>query len=198
MTSDVSNATRRALAMLAVLTIDTATSTSIAARQTSPAKVCALLPIQELEALYGSRAGVPRGTDTSTISSCTVIIANQAVKVSSSPPGTPDEPKTVKMGLKALTAMVNDATGQIKPEQKDYGTVGCSRITITNDFRNKPLDKPVGSTTCFQLDGGYLSLTLTSDDPSIISDQRVMALLAKTADRRKGGSGDVPFPRRPL
>ena len=69
--------------------------------QSPNAKVCGLLPIAELETLYGAKAGTPLGADARALSTCTVTIAGQAVKVAPARPGTAGLPATVHAGLTA-------------------------------------------------------------------------------------------------
>lgn len=150
------------------------------------AKACGLLPVPDIEALYKAKVSTaPRGTDGSALSICTVTIAGQAVKVSSSPPGTAGVPSSVQQGLAAMQGITSSSKDGPKPEAKDYGDVGCARITTTTGFDKKPLAKPIYSTSCFQVTGGYLILTIVSDDPTIATDEHVKALLANSAARRK-------------
>jgi hypothetical protein len=148
------------------------------------AKVCGLLPIPELETLYHAKAGALAGTDASSLSTCTVTIAGQAVKVASARPGTAGLPATIEAGLAASAAMTASGKSGITQESKDYGDVGCRRTTMTQDLDKKPLPKPMHSTSCFQITGGYLILTLVSDKASIVTDDHVKTLLAKAAARR--------------
>lgn len=108
------------------------------------ATVCALLPIADLETLYGATAGTPS--------------AAGAMSASSKPGMT--------------------------HESRDYGDVGCRRVTATQDLDNKPMPRPIVSTSCFQTNGGYLILTLTSDNAGLVTDEHVKTLLAKAAARR--------------
>ena len=157
---------------------------SLAQAPGAGAKVCSLLPVAELETLYHAKAGAPAGTDATALSTCTVTIAGQAVKVSSARPGTAGLPVTVQAGLAASAAMTASSKSGLTQESKDYGDVGCRRTTMTQDLDKKPLSKPVHSTSCFQVTGGYLILTLVSEDASIVTDDHVKTLLAKAAARR--------------
>lgn len=180
----VSRASRTGMSAI-FLAFALAASPGAAASQ-EPAKACGLLPIDDIEALYKAKISAPpHGTDSKAISICTVTVASQAVKVSSSPPGTPGVATSVQQGLAALQSMAASSKTATKPETKDYGDVGCVRFTIINDFDKKPLPKPVHTTSCFQVTGGYLILTIASDDPTIATDDHVKGLLAKAAARRK-------------
>lgn len=148
------------------------------------AKVCGLLPIPEIEALYHAKASPPSGTDASALSTCTVTISGQAVKVASARPGTAGLPTSIEAGLAESAAMTANNKSGITQTSKDYGDVGCRRTTMTQDLDRKPLPKPVHSTSCFQITGGYLILTLVSNDASIVTDDHVKTLLAKAAARR--------------
>ena len=128
--------------------------------------------------------GALAGTDASSLSTCTVTIAGQAVKVASARPGTAGLPATIEAGLAASAAMTASGKSGITQESKDYGDVGCRRTTMTQDLDKKPLPKPMHSTSCFQITGGYLILTLVSDKASIVTDDHVKTLLAKAAARR--------------
>ena len=44
--------------------------------------------------------------------------------------------------------------------------------------------RPIVSTSCFQTNGGYLILTLTSDNVGLVTDEHVKTLLAKATARR--------------
>ena len=86
----------------------------------------------------------------------------------------------MKEGLAAQQAMP-PGRGMSKADVTDYGEVGCVHSTLTLGS-----DKPVHSTGCFQVAGGYLHLTLTSEDPSLVSNDHVKGLLQKALARRKG------------
>ena len=150
------------------------------------AKACAWLPVADIEALYGTKVSAPpRGTDSPSLSTCTVTIAGQAIKVGSAPPGTPGVPTSVQQALAASQTMAANSKNAVKPEVKDYGDVGCTRTTISQNLDKTPLPKPIYSTACFQVTGGYLILTLVSNDASIATDEHAKALLAKAAALRK-------------
>ncbi|HUL75331.1 MAG TPA: hypothetical protein VLT86_19620 [Vicinamibacterales bacterium] len=150
----------------------------------APAKVCGLLPIADIEALYGTKADAPRGTDNTALSTCSVTIANQIVTIRSSAPGTSGAPVSVQAGLAAQQAQP-PGRGMTRAEARDYGDVGCLHSTMTEGPDRKPLPKPIHATSCFLVTGGYLHLTLTSDDAGLASDEHVKGLLAKAAARRK-------------
>ena len=81
----------------------------------------------------------------------------------------------MKAGLAAQQAV---PPGRGMSAVTDCGEVVCVHSTLTLGS-----DKPVHSTGCFQVAGGYLHLTLTSEDGS---NEHVKDLLQKALARRKG------------
>lgn len=150
---------------------------------------CRLLPIAEVEALSGTKAGMPpHGYHSDADSTCMVSFGNDGgfVRVVSASPEAPGVAPTVQGQLGALRSKI--VTGQYPPkvETRDYGNVGCLGITFTSDPQGRAYDKPIHQTICLQLTGGYLLLHLASHNDPILSDEHVKALLAKAAERRKG------------
>ena len=148
-------------------------------------KVCGLLPVSELEAHFGGKASRPRGSDGQTLSECTLTIKGHLVKIQSGQPGTPGLPTTVQQGLKAIDRIATDSKlGGKSPstQSKDFGSIGCGTQTFEGLQGTK---STLYSTTCFRVQGGYLSLVLASDDPQQVSFEIVKDFLEKAAARRK-------------
>ena len=167
---------------------------TVAQAQTAPNRevlACRLLPIAEVEALSGAKAAMPpRGYNSNdSDSTCTVSIANAGVVVVvSATTGAAGGAQTVEGQLGALRSTIaNGVNAPHAPnvETKDYGDVGCLRVTFTSGPDGKTYDKPIHETMCLQLTGGYLLLHLASHDDAILSDEHVKALLAKAAEKRK-------------
>jgi len=181
MVARVSRTVRFAIALAIGLVVTGSARTPAAGQAGAPAKACGLLPIADIEALYGAKASMPRGTDSDTLSTCSVTIANQIVTVRSSAPGTQGTPASVQAGIAAQQSMP-PGRGMTRAEAKDYGDVGCLHSTITLGPDRTP---PIHSTSCFLVTAGFLQLALTSEDAGLVSDDHVKGLLAKAAARRK-------------
>jgi hypothetical protein len=81
-------------------------------------------------------------------------------------------------------AMARDSFMTID-EPKDFGDVGCYTGKVTAPVTEPGFGKPVHTTTCFMVRGGYLLLTLGSEDPSHVSFDAVKRFLEKAAARRR-------------
>jgi hypothetical protein len=160
---------------------------------TPNAKACSLLPIADLEAHFGGKATPPRGvTGVSAGSTCSVHIKSQhfehVIKIQIEPPGTPGLPRTIKEGLAGARMMWEDAkahnSAMVLLEEKDFGSVGCYSAKLSlGQFASKS-----GAwgydTTCFLVQGGFLLLSVSSDNPKDISLEVVKGFLEKAASRR--------------
>jgi hypothetical protein len=165
----------------------TAGPRSVAA-QTSPsygpeAKACKLMPTPELEASYGGKATNPHGTD-SVGSICTVNIGGLAVKLQSAPPGTGGVPTSIPQGLMGARMMLGEAKQAPETSTKDFGKVGCLSMKMTKGFDGKPLAKPLLTTSCFLVEGGYLNMSVSSENPKQVGFDVVKPLLEKAAAKR--------------
>jgi hypothetical protein len=155
------------------------------ATSTPNAKACSLLPIADLEAHFGGKATPPRGvTGVSAGSTCSVRINSHHIKIQSEPPGTPGLPRTIKEGLPGARMMAEDAKAMVLLEGKDFGSIGCYSAKVSlGQFASKS-----GAwgydTTCFLVQGGFLALDVTSEDPKDISLEVVKGFLEKAASRR--------------
>lgn len=152
------------------------------------AKACALLPIPELEAFYHGKAGTPRGFDESGGSICEVWIAGHISKVQFAPPGDEGAPHSIREGFALIPEIAAANKGKAKFETKDYGKVGCLKLELSPTALGA--DAPKGqklayAVNCFQVEGGFLNLTLSSDDPAQISFDTAKQFLEKAAARRK-------------
>jgi hypothetical protein len=143
------------------------------------AKACRLLSVPELEAHFGGKSISVKGSDTSTFSMCSVRINDMRHEASLNirPPSPAGQAVTIQQRLD----IVANSMKRDKPlETKVFGSVGCFKSD------SELGDKPLPTTTCFLVnDGGYISLTIASDDPKQTTFDAVKALLEKAAARRK-------------
>jgi hypothetical protein len=139
------------------------------------AKACSLLPVADLEALFGAKAGPLRGTDTSTVSMCAANFPDvrHPATVQVRPPVSGEAGVSIEQRL-AMTKAIE----QGKFESQVIGDIGC--VTIEQD-----LGKPLPATTCFRSEGGYLAVTVGSDNAKHVSFAVVSELLKKAAAKRK-------------
>jgi hypothetical protein len=153
----------------------------------SPA--CDLLPIADLEAQYGAKANVPGGITLAGNSTCKANVARSTIQMQMAQPGTEGVPTSIQMGLAGAMLMYGDARKDNhiswKLETQDFGNVGCIKMTMQQGFDGKPLATPIPSTSCFLVQGGYLNLTIASEDGKDVSVDVVRRLLEKAAARRK-------------
>jgi hypothetical protein len=154
------------------------------------APACGLLPIADLEVQYGAKASVPGGLQLpgQADSTCGVNLARTTIKLQAAPPGTEGVPTSIQMGLAGAMLLSGDAGKDhmwSKPETKDLGNVGCIKVSMQQGFGGKPLATPIPSATCFLVQGGYLNLTIASEDGKDVSFDVVRRLLEKAAARRK-------------
>jgi hypothetical protein len=158
------------------------------ATSTPNAKACSLLPIADLEAHFGGKATPPRGLmGVSAGSTCSVNIHSHHIKIQSEPPGTPGLPRTIKEGLAGARMMLEDAkahNSMVPLEEKDFGSIGCYSAKVSlGQFASKSGTWGY-DTTCFLVQGGFLALDVTSEDPEDISLEVVKGFLEKAAARR--------------
>jgi hypothetical protein len=77
------------------------------------------------------------------------------------------------------------ADTRIPAETKDFGSVGCSMETWEkNPITKEALGKPVHSTTCILVRGGFLTLGMASDDQAKVSFDVVRRFLEAAAAKR--------------
>ncbi len=141
------------------------------------------MPTSELEATYGAKVTNPHGIDGEP-SICTVNIKGLAVKVQSAAPGAAGLPTSIQQGLLGARLMLTEAKQSPRKNTKDFGKVGCLRMKIKAGFDGKPLAKPLLSTSCFMVEGGYLNLSVASENSKQIRFDLVKTLLEKAAARR--------------
>jgi hypothetical protein len=176
-----------AAALLAAIPAVAAGPYSVAA-QSSPshvrdAKACKLMPTPELEASYRGKVSNPQGSDGDS-SICTVNIGGLAVKLQSEPPGTAGVPTSIAQGLVGARMMLGAAKQAPKTNTKDFGRVGCLTMKMTKGFGGKPLARPLLTTSCFLVEGGYLNLSVASENPKQVRFDLVKELLEKAAAQR--------------
>lgn len=158
------------------------------AAQTSPAygsdvNACKLMPTPDLEAAFGGKVTNPHGFDGDS-SICTVNIGALAVKLQSVPPGTGGLPTSIPQGLAGARMMLGAAKQTPETNTKDFGKVGCLSMKMTKGFDGKPLPKPLLTTSCFLVDGGYMNMSVSGENPKQSSFDVVKALLEKAAAKR--------------
>ena len=158
------------------------------ASQTSPtsgaeAKACQLMPTSELEAAYGGKPTNPHGFDGDS-SVCTVNIGGLAIKLQSAPRGTAGVPTSIRQGLAGARLMLGEARQSPQTNTKDYGEVGCLSMKMTKEFDGKPLVKPLLTTSCFLVEGGYLNMSVAGENPKQVRFDVIKGLLEKAAARR--------------
>jgi hypothetical protein len=149
----------------------------------SEAKACQLLPPETLEATYGTKLTKPHGFDGES-SVCTANIGGLAIKIQSAATGTPGVPTSVSQGLVGARIMLGQAKQSSKDSTRDFGNIGCVSMKMTKGFDGKPLAKRLFTTSCFLVEGGYLNLTIASENSRQVGFDLVKPLLAKAASRR--------------
>jgi hypothetical protein len=158
------------------------------AAQTSPyyepnAKACKLMPTSDLEARFGGKVTNPHGFDGDS-SVCTANIGGLAIKLQSAPAGTAGVPTSVQQGLMGARLMLGDARQSPETNTRDYGRVGCLNMKMTKGFDRKPLAKPLLTTSCFLVEGGYLNVSVAGGNPKQVGFDVIKMLLEKAAERR--------------
>jgi hypothetical protein len=147
------------------------------------AKACQLMPTSDLEASFGGRVTNPHGFDGDS-SVCTVNIGGLAIKLQSAPPGTAGVPTSIQQGLAGARLMLGEARQSPETNTKDYGKVGCLSMKMTKGFDGKPLAKPLLTTSCFLVEGGYLNMSVAGENPKQVGFEAIKALVEKAAALR--------------
>jgi hypothetical protein len=142
------------------------------------AKVCKLLPVAELEVLFGAKAARVSGNDAAAMSLCSASFGDvrRSASVNTRPPSPGDTMLGVEGTLNMVKAGIKEEGGF---ESKVFGSVGCMK------HAQEMGDTPLPSTTCFLLEGGSLAMAVSSDDPKVASYETVKDLLETAAARRK-------------
>jgi hypothetical protein len=174
-------------AILAVTLTSVAVSLCLTA-QGSPAsdadaRACQLMPKSELEAAYGGKVTNPHGFDGAS-SVCTVNIGGLAIKLQSAPPGTEGVPTSIQQGLMGARFMLGEARQSAEANTRDFGNIGCLRMKMKKAFDGKPLAKPLLTSSCFLVEGGYLNLSVAGENAKQLRFDAVKGLLEKAAARR--------------
>ncbi|WP_447599730.1 hypothetical protein [Nitrospira sp. Nam80] len=168
--------TLAALLAVAVLMLTVHGWTGIANGQTgSTADGCRLLPIAELESHFGAQATAVRASESlaGTVCSADLPDRGQGAELLSKPPG-PGAP-TMEERLAALRRPLELRGAQIE----NFGSVAC----FTD--HTKIAGATVFTATCFQEAGGYLSLSLRSNDRQRVSVEAAKELLKTAVLRRE-------------
>lgn len=147
------------------------------------AKACKLMPTSDLEASYGGKVTNPHGFDGDS-SICTVNIGGLAVKLQSAPPRTDGVPTSIPQGLMGARMMLGGAKQAPETNTKDFGEVGCLSMKMTKGFDGKPLAKSLFTSSCFLVAGGYLNMSVASENPKQVGFDLIKTLLEKAAARR--------------
>jgi hypothetical protein len=146
-------------------------------------KACQLMPTSELEAAYGGKVTKPHGFDGDS-SVCTVNIGGLAIKLQSAVPGTAGLPISIQQGLVGARLMLGAARQSAGTKTRDFGKVGCMNLKMTKGFDGKALARPLLTTSCFLVEGGYLDMSVSGENPKQVGFEQVKALLEKAAARR--------------
>lgn len=147
------------------------------------AKACILMPTSDLEESFGGKLTNPRGSDGES-SVCTANIGGLAIKLQSAPPGAEGVPTSVPQGLVGARWMLGLARQSPETHTQDFGRVGCLSMKMTQGFDGKPLAKPLRTTSCFLVEGGYLNMSVAGENPKQVGFEVIRALLEKAAARR--------------
>lgn len=147
------------------------------------AKACMLMPTSELEATYGGKATKPRGFDGDS-SICTVNIGDLAIKLQSAEPGTAGVPTSIQQGLVGARLMLGEAGQYSKANVQDFGRVGCLRMKMTKGFDGKALAKPLLTSSCFLVEGGYLNMSVSGENAKQAGFDLIKPLLERAAAKR--------------
>jgi hypothetical protein len=182
---------KAANAALLAITLAVVAAAYFLPAQTSPygsdagrdAKACKLMPTAELETSFGGKVTSPHGTDGDS-SICTVNIGRVAVKLQSAPPGANGVPTSVPQGLVGARMMLGEAKHGAEGDTKDFGSVGCLRMKMTKGFDGKSLAKPLLTTSCFLVEGGYLNMSVASENSKQVGFELIKSLLDKAAAKR--------------
>jgi hypothetical protein len=145
------------------------------AQTMSAAKVCQLLPMADLEAHFGARVTASRGLDRTTSSTCAADIPDrmQGTLVNRQPPSPAPSTPQRRMDRLKSGAKIKDS------DIKDFGNVVCFRSEVDLGQAKLP------TVTCFMDQGGYLALTLNSQNPKFLTFDAAKSLLEKAAALRK-------------
>ena len=141
------------------------------------------MPTSELEAAYGGEVTNPHGFDGDS-SICTVNIGRLAIKLQSATPEAAGLPTSIQQGLAGARMMLGAAKQSAATMTRDFGKVGCMNLKMTKGFDGKALAKPLFTTSCFQIEGGYLNMSVSSENRRQVGFERVKALLEKAAAGR--------------
>jgi hypothetical protein len=178
------------MAMIAILaaTLVVIAGPGLLAAQAAPtssadAKACQLMPTSELEAAYGGKVSNPHGFDGDS-SVCTVNIGGLAIKLQSAAPGTAGLPNSIQQGLVGARLMLGAAKQSAGTKTRDFGKIGCMNLKMTKGFDGKTLARPLFTTSCFLVEGGYLNMSVSGENAKQVGFDQVKALLEKAAARR--------------
>lgn len=141
------------------------------------------MPTSELEARYGGKVTNPHGFDGES-SVCTVNIGGLAIKLQSAAPGTAGVPTSIPQGLVGARLMLGEARQSSKANVKDFGRVGCLRMKMTKGFDGKALAKPLLTSSCFLVEGGYLNMSVSGENPKQVGFELIKPLLEQAAAQR--------------
>ncbi|HYM08761.1 MAG TPA: hypothetical protein VEU11_19575 [Terriglobales bacterium] len=141
------------------------------------------MPTPDLEAAYGGKVTNPHGVDGES-SVCTVNIGSLAIKLQSAPPGADGVPASIQQALVGARLMSGATRQSPKTETRNFGKVGCLSMKMTKGFNGQPLAKPLLTTSCFQIEGGYLNMSVAGENRKQVRFDVVKGLLEKAAARR--------------
>jgi hypothetical protein len=147
-------------------------------------KPCKLMPTPDLEAAYGGKVTNPHGLDGDS-SVCTVNIGGLAIRLQSAAPGTTGVPTSIQQGLVGARMMLGAAKQSAATKTRDFEKLGCLNLKMTKGFNGKALARPLLTTSCFLVEGGYLNMSVSGENAKQVRFDVVKALLEKAAARRK-------------
>jgi hypothetical protein len=132
-----------------------------------------------LEAHFGGKSVGVKGMDMTGNSLCAYrfIDARHQAMLEVHPPNPAEDSVTPQQRIDYDAQMLNKGKA---PESRIFGAVGCYKSTL-----KQGVDRPLPSTVCFQSKGGYIGLTISSDDARQTTYPAVKALFDKVVARRK-------------
>lgn len=152
----------------------------------SNSQACRLLPLADLQAQFGGEARVKSGLDLGKGESTCQFEVNKYVVSVQINPLDQSPADTIEEGLASAKMMAEMSKGGMTIEEtKNFGNVGCySQKMELETPLGKSLPRP--STVCFQVQGGMVAVTVSTENPKEkISFDVVKGLVEKAAARRK-------------
>lgn len=144
------------------------------------AKVCKLLPMEDLRTHYSSPPQRVSGSDDSILSVCAANFGSFVAKLESGPHDPAALPPNIAAGLMGVKAMLGSSKQLQLLDTHDFGRVGCYKTKVSFG------GETIYSTVCLMMpDGWYLNFTMTHADQQRVSYEIVKSMVEKIAARRK-------------